>query len=366
VRAFLTVAEDTFRGYADTAELQAAWPQTSGPGGVASIALAAGTPSSIHPAQYLEITIDNQTGSAQQVVFSRELTFVREASNDSEFFFSFFASADASLAGLMITNENQFWAAPLVFDGAWREYDHRFSFGSDVGPFESTGLTVDLRLEIPAGMSGVLRIGLVRVFHERFINLPAPPPSPDPTAPVLPFPADWDEPPELVIAFNTAVTEAWNGNEQREQLICQPRGRFRYTIVLVDDREAALFNTLMQGGAGSLFSIPLWTERCRLLQAPPGTSLTVVGAGSRLFAKNTGVLFWRSPFYWEAEKVTITPPGWGAGPDFMQIEQAPSLSFTTTDAVLPLRPGILRNPMRLERPATRGMRIPIDVELLAV
>jgi hypothetical protein len=357
----LTVAEDTFRGYASDAELQAAWTQTFGPGGIATLAVGTGTPASIHPAKFMEIAIDNATGSTQEIVFSRELTWTRENTGDNQFYFSLFMSADPGLAGLQFRNEQSFQIAPLVFDGAWREYDTRFNGSFNAGPFESNGFLVDLWLSVPAGVSGALRVASVQVYRGTgFSGYPVPP-----VAPVFPFAPDWSTPPELTIAFRTAITDAWSGDEQREQLLVQPRGRLRYTITIVDDREAALCNALLHDSAGKVFSVPLWSEQLPI-RIVSGTLIQAIGLDVRLFLGQKALLLWRSPFYWESF-FQIAP---SAG-DTVTVTLAPTLSFGTTlappaDSVVPLRPGIIKSVIGLERPATRGMRIPLDVELLQI
>ena len=74
---------------------------------------------------------------------------------------------------------------------------------------------------------------------------------------ILPYPAE--APIKETLEFATDVMEAYNGDEERQQLRSKPRQTFAYTVPVQAWNMAAAFNT-EAGAIRKRWAVPIWTE----------------------------------------------------------------------------------------------------------
>lgn len=118
------------------------------------------------------------------------------------------------------------------------------------------------------------------------------------------FNPDWSEPPEEQLAWKTDVLRAYEGMEQRVQLLGKPRRSVTYTYVLEDAQQSSQFHSLVWGWQQRPFALPLWMDQGWL------AADLAVGALAIPFttpyadlAQDQPVLLWASASSWEIVEI---------------------------------------------------------------
>lgn len=141
---------------------------------------------------------------------------------------------------------------------------------------------------------------------------------------LLPFRPDWASGVTEQLQWRTSLVTAYNGKEQVKSLR-GPRRIYEYTVRLLKKDESALYDQLLFGWSGRMFSVPIWNEGTKLVDAATAGALTLT-LDTRFLSLNVGanVILFRSAVDYETVQVdafddasitlrTVLAADWPAG-----------------------------------------------------
>lgn len=100
--------------------------------------------------------------------------------------------------------------------------------------------------------------------------------------------------------YFTDIMTAYDGSEQRVQLLGSPRRGFDFTAMTESANDAALLGALLYGWQSKIYGLPVWTEMARATaQVTAGD--TVINVDTAYMDLSSGfVMLWRDMHTWEA------------------------------------------------------------------
>lgn len=118
------------------------------------------------------------------------------------------------------------------------------------------------------------------------------------------FSPDWSEPPEEQLAWKTDVLRAYEGQEQRIQLLGLPRRNLAFSYLLEDANQGSRFQSQVWGWQQRTFAIPVWMDQAWLAaDLAAGSSSIPFATAYRDVAVDQPVMLWKDHATWEIVEV---------------------------------------------------------------
>lgn len=122
--------------------------------------------------------------------------------------------------------------------------------------------------------------------------------------------ADMNDPINQAIAYVTDIMRAKRGDEQRVQLKEIPRIALEFSVMCVDERDAQLLQTMLQGWQFRVYGVPIWQDGQRLPVAlsPNDTVINLPTTANYDFEVGGICFIWGDAHTWEAVTVEAINP----------------------------------------------------------
>jgi hypothetical protein len=127
---------------------------------------------------------------------------------------------------------------------------------------------------------------------------------------LMPFAPDWSKPVKETTGYLTDVLTAYSDAEQRRSLRANPRRSLAFSIVTMNEREAALLDATFFGWMHQIFGVPWWPDAEYLsADVAQGAASVPVATANRLFAVGGYAAIWQSPISYEVLTVASMDAG---------------------------------------------------------
>jgi hypothetical protein len=157
---------------------------------------------------------------------------------------------------------------------------------------------------------------------------------------------DWSAGFQEGVAYHTVVMTAYDGTEQRSQLLTQPRYSAAYTPMTLTPRETSWLNLLLFSRKSAQFGVPWWPDASTLQSDVSASSTTIpVDTTDRAFVAGGLVMLWKNQFTYEALTIDTV-----ASDHVTLTSQTTDTWSALTTRVVPMRRGRLLSPQPVTRP----------------
>jgi hypothetical protein len=366
------ILEETFQGYRDWTDMTAYYTEDD-PAGIAEPSLAFESYATSGQRRHLALTIDNASGSAQDVrvefdgnglgLWVHNTTIVQ---NGVEMMFRYKADPGLDGCGARFHIANSPFAgdtivAPAICDGEWHAAASTWLMQVDANVFTGGYLEVS---DIPPGAEGVFRFAVLRLVRRGNIRRVI-----DNTCPIAWMRPDWGDGIRERITYPTHVHEASDGSEHRQQLRLIPRWRIEYPTIAEDATQASRLDTWLWTNLGKRVAVPRWMDALPFAGTESsGHELFMTGEiAARWFQQRQRALVWESPTNYEAviidtldngstSRITIDPAEGAVGGTY---RVGPTL-------VMPLVPARVASALPVRRPnnASGHVLLAFDVDMV--
>ncbi|WLT32268.1 hypothetical protein [Geothrix sp. PMB-07] len=148
------------------------------------------------------------------------------------------------------------------------------------------------------------------------------------------FSPDWSDPPEEQLTWKTDVLRAYEGLEQRIQLLGKARRNLAFSYLFEDARQGSIFQSLVWGWQHREFAVPVWMDQAWLgLDLEPGAVVIPMATSFLDLAADQAVMLWGDHDEWEIVEVdTVTLAS-------LNLKQPTKSAWPTGTRVVPMRLG---------------------------
>lgn len=115
---------------------------------------------------------------------------------------------------------------------------------------------------------------------------------------------DWDAGIVEHAIYYTDVMTAYDGTEQRVQLLAKAQRGFDYTMMTEGQLDVALMTALLYGWQSKIYGVPVWTELQRTTAQTTAGSSTISVDTTNMDLSAGFVMLWTDMRTWEAFQVT--------------------------------------------------------------
>jgi hypothetical protein len=168
------------------------------------------------------------------------------------------------------------------------------------------------------------------------------------------FDPDWSEPPEEQLTWKTDVMRAYEGQEQRVQLMGKPRRNLAFSYLLEDAQQGSRLQSLVWGWQQRTFAVPVWMDQAWLAaDLVAGATAIPYATAYRDIAADQPLLLWADPATWEIVEVGSFTAS------LLQLKQPTKATWPAGTRVVPMRLGHMPRSLEWRRFNTQlaGVRV---------